>query len=261
MSTNFIELYSKGFIYISILSGLLAINGRVMAQAQSRKTIHSDQVWTQYFLAARLSDKFSLHFDMGYRSRGVFSGHSVAFVRPGLTYHITPNLNFQVGYAHFEAFFTNSEGNDVNVPEQRGWQRFNYNKSYDRFLVFQKYRLEERFIRNANKTEVLPGHHFNFRAAYQLGFIVPVNHRTLEKNTVYIQASDEIFINFGGDIVYNVFDQNRVFAGVGYQMTKGAAVLAGYQHIWQQKSDGVTINSIDCYRVSIIQNMDFRKNQ
>ena len=54
----------------------------------------------------------------------------------------------------------------------------------------------------------------------------------------YLTAYDEIFINFGRVVRYNVFDQNRLFAGVGYQWSPKLRAEAGYLNQFVLRSNG-----------------------
>lgn len=46
----------------------------------------------------------------------------------------------------------------------------------------------------------------------------------VEPNTLFIFFNDEVHINARKEITYNVFSQNRLLFGVGYQFTKGLNV-------------------------------------
>ncbi len=41
--------------------------------------------------------------------------------------------------------------------------------------------------------------------------------------------NDEVMLNFGKNITYNVFDQNRFFAGLVFQVNKHDQLHAGYK--------------------------------
>jgi hypothetical protein len=241
-------------VFVTICVSLLQVS------AQSRKTVYDHQAWFQYFLNARVSEKFSVNLDGGYRTSDWFGKNYQYLLRSGLTYHINKKQNFQAGVAYFTTYSWVAD-QSLSVPEIRGWQRFNSSSNLGRIIIIQRYRLEERFIHKSKKLELVDGYKFNFRATYHLGFQLPLNKKLIEKGTVFLQASNEIFINFGSDIVYNVFDQERIFGGLGYQFTDGLSCVAGYQQVWQQKSDGLTINDNACIRLSIIHNIDFRNKE
>ena len=71
--------------------------------------------------------------------------------------------------------------------------------------------------------------------------------------------NDELHINFGKEIVYNYFDQNRFFVGFAYHLTKRDIIQFGYMNLFQQLSAGNQYKSINAARIFYFQNLDFRK--
>ena len=48
------------------------------------------------------------------------------------------------------------------------------------------------------------------------------------KHSLFIAASEEIFVNFGKDVGYNIFDQNRAYAALGYTFSSTAKIEVGF---------------------------------
>jgi hypothetical protein len=64
---------------------------------------------------------------------------------------------------------------------------------------------------------------------YQLNAEFPLNTREMEDGTIYSTLSNEIFINTGQQIAsHKLLDQNRAYAGLGYQVSKIVSLEAGY---------------------------------
>jgi len=51
-------------------------------------------------------------------------------------------------------------------------------------------------------------------------------------------VSDEILIQFGKEVVYNTFDQNRLFVGIRQNINPKLSYDFGYMNVYQQKSNG-----------------------
>jgi hypothetical protein len=107
--------------------------------------------------------------------------------------------------------------------------------------------------------ELQEGYNFNFRFRYLLNLMVPLNREFIQPNTVFLAFNDEIHINAGKQITYNVFDQNRLFVGLGYQFTKGLNVQVGYMNQFQQLPSGNHFNSNNVLRLFVFHNLDLRK--
>ena len=60
---------------------------------QSKNIYHDNLVWTQYQLRAHISDKWSLHTDVGYRTHDYFKEQAQYLVRAGIIYQLSSNVN------------------------------------------------------------------------------------------------------------------------------------------------------------------------
>ncbi len=70
---------------------------------------------------------------------------------------------------------------------------------------------------------------FKMRYRNQLKVTIPLNHKKMDDKTVYLQASEELFINIGEKVAnINLLDQNRILLGLGYKFNKFYALEAGY---------------------------------
>jgi hypothetical protein len=71
--------------------------------------------------------------------------------------------------------------------------------------------------------------------------------------------SDEVFVNFGKEIVFNTFDQNRFFAGFAYYLNNHDNLQFGYMNVFQQQAAGNRYRSNHVARVFFFHNLDWRK--
>jgi hypothetical protein len=146
------------------------------------------------------------------------------------------------------------------VPENRPHQDLIIRQFPAKKIQFQhRIRLDERFIRNSNKTELLPGHFFIFRPRYQfsVSFLLWKNDR---KNDISLLLSEETFIHFGKSI-QKYFDQQRFAAGLKFGFNHGMSITVSYMNQLQRNQKGnvltdrhnlllnYTIN-IDCLKKS-----------
>lgn len=224
--------------------------------SQSKVTTHKNENWTQVYLNVRLAKRWGIAGDVGYRFKNVFESKTQTLVRVAGVYYFNNNVSFSVGISYFRS--NPLEG--FAVPEIRPHQRLFVNSVKGKFSISQRYRLEERFIRKSLQDSLLEGYRYNYRFGYQLNVQFPIKGKTIEPRKLFVNIYDEIFVNFGKQIVYNQFDQNRIFIGMGYQFTKNANMIIGYQYIWQQTSSGNKFNAIDCARVTFSYNIDARKD-
>ena len=72
----------------------------------------------------------------------------------------------------------------------------------------------------------------------------------------FLSVSDEVFFNLGKSVVYNTFDQNRFFAGVGYAFTDHMNVQFGYLNVFQQQATGSAYIVSHALRLAVFHNLD-----
>ena len=82
-------------------------------------------------------------------------------------------------------------------------------------------------------------------------FIFPIIKEKENGNNLYGILGNELMINAGNIIKYNYFDQDRLYACINYEINKKIALQLQYMHIWQQASNGLTLNSNEVIRFNI----------
>lgn len=142
-------------------------------------------------------------------------------------YYINDRTSVFLGFGNYETYtFPGDFKKPVTANEYRVWQQFITVNYVDRIKLEHRYRAEERWINND----------FSMRFRYRLFTFIPLNHKKLEANTFYIPLYDEVF--FTNQSPY--FLRNRVFGGVGYQITKYISLHAGFirQFDYRKSDDG-----------------------
>lgn len=243
-------------VLVTVLLHFVNVEG--FSQATSR-TVHTrEQLWLGYFNQTRLTDKFGFWVDIHYRQTDHFVDRPFQFiVRPALTWFIRDNLRFNVGYALAEHF--PAKGLSTTRQEHRGWQQIWWNQKYKGLSTLQWLRLEERFNRKTANDALIDGYNFNYRIRYNMAFFIPLKGKEIIAKTPFIVLMNEVFLNFGGKIVYNTFDQNRFFAGLGYQFTAHVNAQLGYMNVYQQEASGNNYTSSNAIRLFIFHTLDIRR--
>ena len=99
---------------------------------------------------------------------------------------------------------------------------------------------------------------FNFRARYMIALMVPLTADAIAPGVPFAILNDEVHLNFGKEIVYNYFDQNRLFAGLGYQVSKSLNAQLGYMQVFQQREAGNRFFDTHALRLFVFHNLDLR---
>lgn len=69
------------------------------------------------------------------------------------------------------------------------------------------------------------------------------------KKLPQLSIADELAIQFGKDVVYNTFEQNRIFLGIKQKVTANLSFDAGYMNVLQQKNSGNSYENADVIRL------------
>ena len=203
--------------------------------------------WHMYFGTNQIADKWSIHTEAQLRYYEQAKNFNQLLLRTGLNYHINPNAIATAGYAYietdptfFEAALVDLDGQASDkISENRIFEQFILKNKVWELLFEHRYRLEQRFITDSDLKTKSTQH----RARYRLQMMVPLT------DIFFLNFYDEIFINLQNE----AFDQNRLYAAVGLNVTNNLSVQAGYL-----KNHFRAIN-YDRLQVAVFYNPDLRK--
>lgn len=253
----FVMRYSFCLLLILCSTGIPDI-----VSAQQKQISNEEQVWVGYFNQTRLSERWGLWTDLHIRSKeNLFKGLSQFIIRQGVTYYLTDDAKFTAAYAFINHFPSGNHKN-VSQPEHRPWQQFQWHTKYPKLKLMQWFRLEERFRRKIkDDNELAEGYDFNWRLRYNILSQFPLNKKRFQPGTFSLAVSNEVFVNFGEQITYNYFDQNRFFAGIHYHVNKHDNLQLGYMNLFQQQAAGNRYRNLHSVRVFYFHNLDISKKQ
>lgn len=147
----------------------------------------------------------------------------------------------------------------LTVPELRPHIEFAHKQKLKKLTLDHNYRAEARFFHNTNgtRTELEDGFGFgNFRFRYKLQATIPIV-KVTETRDLKLKISDEIHINAGNKISKNVFDQNRIYGGVNYDLLQNVSFEIGYLNWFQQTPNGDFYNR-DILKFAAFHKINFR---
>ena len=166
--------------------------------------------WLIYIGSKQLNSKWNLHHEIQYRNYNTIGDLEQLLIRTGLGYQLGLKSNFLLGYGYINSEnFTGNLNDQITVEEHRIFQQFITKQNIGQVSLQHRYRFEQRFIESDFKT----------RFRYFLGMNIP-----FKNSKYYLSAYNEVFLN--GES--NVFDRNRIYGGLGYQLGKGIKLELGY---------------------------------
>ena len=228
-----------------------------------KQIANQNGAWLMYFGNHKLSEKFSLHTEYQFRRNELFNNWQQSLARVGLDFHFDKQNSVTAGYGWIVSFPYGEQPIAVNTTEHRIWQQFINKTNYGRFYFHHRYRLEQRFIENAflntaNEKEV-DGFKFRQRARYRFLLSIPLNHSSMQDNTLFLSLYEEVFLGFGKGIGRNILDQNRLYGAIGWRFNAKSNVQLGYLNQFVIKSDGLKMERNHNLQLSWTYNFDLVK--
>ena len=182
--------------------------------------------WLIYIGSKKLDSKWNLHNEVQYRNYNAIGDLEQLLLRTGLGYNLTENTNVLLGYGFIMSEnYTPGTNDKYTVNEHRIFQQLITKQKIGKVKLSHRYRFEQRFVEDDFKT----------RFRYFLGVNIPI-----KDSKYYISGYNEIFLNGQSSI----FDRNRIYGGLGYQLKKNIKLEVGYMNQVFESSSRDQINLI-----------------
>lgn len=199
----------------------------------NRIKTHSQIGWYNSFGTFKLSKKFSIHAEYQWRRDNYITAWQQSLLRVGLNYHAKEGLIFRLGYAWVETFAYGSIPINVlgrDFTEHRLYEMVQYSHKVKRIEFIHRFMVEQRLVGRYSDAGLTKEdqYHLLHRARYMIRCQFPLGANEIKNKTPYVALYDELFIGFGKNVIYNVFDQNRIGVLIGYQYNRALRLEAGY---------------------------------
>lgn len=172
--------------------------------------------WLIYIGNKKVNSKWNIHNEVQYRNYDAIGDLEQLLLRTGLGYNLSENNhNLLLGYGYIlsQNYIADTQ-NKMDVNEHRIFQQFTSKQNVGSVSLSHRYRFEQRFVESD----------FKMRLRYFLAFKVPIIKTESSPSKLYLSAYNEVFLNTESD----VFDRNRVYGGLGFQLNKNVRIEAGY---------------------------------
>lgn len=188
--------------------------------------------WLIYFGNKKINEKLNWHHEVQYRNYNAIGDLEQLLLRTGVGYNLTENNNnLLLGYSYIiSENYIGATTEKVSVNEHRIYQQFITRQSIGSVQVQHRYRFEQRFIEED----------FKLRFRYFLALNIPLNNSDIVDKTVYASLYNEVFLNSKETI----FDRNRLYAGLGYRVTKAFRFELGYMNQFLNNGNRDQVNVI-----------------
>ncbi|MEO9481878.1 MAG: DUF2490 domain-containing protein [Ekhidna sp.] len=220
----------------------------------------STGVWLGFYTKYHFNDKWAYYGEYHVRKRNGFDDMAQVYLRFGATYTLKKYLDVTVGFVHPFYWAPNQDDPNVDkiVPQYRLWQQAVLATPFDHIKLYHQIRVEQRWKRDYEK-----GSNFELthRFRYKMTIYVPLNKPAFENHTLFLSMYNEIFIQAGKSIVYNHLEDNRAFAGLGYNLNEQFQIQGGYMFTFRHKGSPFVYEKRHIFRLSLYHHMDLHLNR
>ncbi len=253
-------LLTLGFISVSVGQD------EIPAPPQRINQAPTTELWNGFYLKMRLSDKLFWYQENHYRRRSSadnrldFTGRmGQVYNRFGLTYLFTDNFEVTLGPTVVWNY-TPEPGNpefNRSVIEPRIWHQWLLIQNIGRIKLLHQFRFEHRFKKD---NDIGAEYEYTNRYRYKIYAYIPLNKPKMENKTFFLSPSNEIFMQTGKEIVYNVLEENRIYTAIGYTYNN-FQFFGGHMWTYGPTTTPAVYRNRHIIRLNVMMTLDLRKKE
>lgn len=192
----------------------------------SQQPVNQGGYWITYSGDNKINAKWGIHSELQARNIG-FANNTVQtlFLRTGIHYYTSASSMITAGYGYFSNSPNSSHEALNRTLEHRIWQQFISRKKTSNVFMEHRYRLEQRFMENRTDQTSKTDH----RIRYRFQFIVPFYTISPYLRHFFFASFNEVMLNFEKQ-TDKIFDRNRLYGAIGYQVSPKLNFQLGYMH-------------------------------
>ena len=173
-----------------------------------------------------------------------------------VAYWTSDKLTVVGGYAHLWLAIPTGDSGFNYQDENRIYQQVQWRHQEGRVVLFNRIRNEQRWHEVLAADGSVDHIRFSNRVRILLSATIP-----FFKNEYMptLSVAEEMHFHFGKELVYNTFDQNRIFLGIKQKITSNLKFDIGYMMVYQQKATGFEYDMNHTFRWFFYITPDLRK--
>ena len=218
--------------------------------------------WYMYFGDHPVRGKWGAHLEGQWRRHDVITRWQQLLLRPGVNYQLSESTMLTLGYAYVKTHPYGDYPANYPFPEHRIYQQVLVKQKAGAVRLQHRFRLEQRFLGQMISSDggvaQLDSWRYQNRFRQFLKAEVPMG-RKGEKNTWYTAFYNEIFVNFAPKHGAGVFDQNRAYAAVGFNLGKAGKIEVGYMNQILAHRNSAIVESNHTLQIGFFSSLPFGK--
>jgi Protein of unknown function (DUF2490) len=192
--------------------------------------------WGIYFGNHALTKRSGLWLEGQARSEGVGIAGWQTLARPGYWYAIRPWALVYGGYANVQTRTAEGQRPAFTRPEHRTWQQLILLQKAKGITFQHRFFNEQRYLSVFTPgTADQVGWRTEDRFRYRIRGVTPLSSKM---QAVYM---NEILLNYGRNVAVRTFDQNRLYAGLGFTLNPTTRMEIAYNYVASQNRNPRTM--------------------
>ena len=219
---------------------LLLLPGSAWAQVDNNAN-----GWYMYFGDHAFGkSRVGVHLEGQWRRTGLGLTWQQLLLRPALNFQLNKKIALTGGYGFVETYRYGDFPARQRFPEHRIFEQATITQRAFRLDWQNRLRLEQRHI-------------LGFAARYENRFRYMLRTNIPLGKKYYLGLYDEVFYNFGKNVAFNVFDQNRAYVAVGRNLRRQTRFEVGFMEQTIQQRNGRVFEHNHTLQVAIYSRMPF----
>jgi hypothetical protein len=246
-----------------LLNTFLALIAHISLAQTARETVSQSIEWMG------VTSNIKIHKRINYVIEGQFrfarNFEPMQFqIRTGPDVVINKHWAFMpIAYVYIWNPLYGEQPNKFVNNEQRLYEQVVYKHALGRLSFNHRARLEQRYLQvhtDENGDIVDQGYDLYMnRFRYRFVVNIPINHAKMDPKTFYASVYDEFFFSWGDPVTFHKIDQNRIFAGLGYQVSKDFSFQGGFLYQMLVKANGAKQENNSGIQIQVNYNFDLTK--
>ena len=226
-------------------------------ETPERQVYDNTQFWTSVNSTWRLSKRWGIIGDFHHvRRESVLKDPHFYFLRLGGAFWINDQFSV-VGGAAALWLATDTDVGREYALERRLYQQVLWRAPMEKVTFLQRIRIEQRWHQVLDPAD---GSVDRVRFSNRFRFLFSGTMKIFENPKMpRLTISDEILFHVGNEIVFNTFDQNRLFLGFNQRISPSWTVDYGYMMVYQQRYSGFEYDMNHTIRLFFYFSPDLRK--
>ena len=216
--------------------------------------------WYMYFGDHPIAKtRWGIHLEGQWRRTELGLKWQQLLLRPGVNFQLTKKVALTGGYGFIQTHRYGDFPAAAAFPEHRFFEQATITQRVWKLDFQNRLRFEQRNIgvmtRQADGAFDRTGWRYENRFRYMLRTNIPLPVAGGKK--YYLGLYDEVMFNYGKNVAFNVFDQNRAYIALGRNLPKATRLEVGFMEQTIQHRDGRVFEHNHTLQIAIYSRLPF----